>query len=359
MSLRSKLLKITFLTLTITSAILLYFHQECKREAEENERNRYNDVYNPEETDWTGELPFRKADSMELDLNIGAAYALMQSTPCCIVKFITWIGTMGNLLQGGTIGEEEHKLHTDMMNITIMDARKHKPGSFKETGFTLITLDKEPETKNWRYGSEDVHIFQKEMEKYLIEMYPQTKKFLWMSNLIRGGTKLGDQPAAPAPHLDYYQGDEERQKFHQIFPTLEFEGANKSEPNVLLGKFDTEDEKLGVILGVWKPVHPNPICDKPFAVMDAKSFKKEEERPTNTHINFLLFMFHNLGSGIVHNPEQKWYYYSHQKSTEVLVFHQYSKGTWWVNPHTAFPNKNCPKGTETRISAELRVALFF
>ena len=59
--------------------------------------------------------------------------------------------------------------------------------------------------------------------------------------------------------------------------------------------------------------------------MDAKSFKKEEERPTNTHINFLLFMFHNLGSGIVHNPAQKWYYYSHQKSTEVLVFHQYSK----------------------------------
>ena len=53
------------------SAILLYFHQECKREAEENERNRYNDVYNPEETDWTGELPFRKADAMELDLNIG------------------------------------------------------------------------------------------------------------------------------------------------------------------------------------------------------------------------------------------------------------------------------------------------
>merc|ERR1712098_117123 len=114
-------------------------------------------------------------------------YALMQSTPCCIVKFITWMGT---LLQGGT-KEEEHKLKTDMINITIMDARKHKPGSFKETGFTLITLDKEPETKNWRYGSEDVHIFQKEMEKYLIEMYPQTKRFLWMSNLIRGGTKFG------------------------------------------------------------------------------------------------------------------------------------------------------------------------
>ena len=45
---------------------------------------------------------------------------------------------------------------------------------------------------------------------------------------------------------------------------MEFEGANKSEPNVLLGKFDTEDEKLGVILGVWKPVHPNPVSTVGF-----------------------------------------------------------------------------------------------
>jgi len=351
----SSFLKITVLILTIISAILLYFHQECQKEAEENERNRYNDVYLPDQTDWTGELPFRKADSMEMELNIGASYALMQWTPCCIVKFITGIG---KLMQGG-FDKEAYELHTQMTNVTIMDARKHKPGSFEETGFTLITLDKEPETKNWRYGSEDVHIFQEEMEKYLIKMYPQTKKFLWMSNLVRGDTKFGDQPPAPAPHLDYFQGDEERVKFHQIYPTLKWEDAKKSEPNVLLGSFDTENEKLGAILGVWKPLYPNPICDKPFAVMDASSFRKEDQRASETHINFLFFMFHNLGAGIAHDPDQKWFYYSHQTPTEVLVFHQYSKGKWWANPHTAFPNKNCPADTEERKSAELRVALFF
>ena len=26
-------------------------------------------------------------------------------------------------------------------NVTISDARKHRPGSFKETGFSIITLD--------------------------------------------------------------------------------------------------------------------------------------------------------------------------------------------------------------------------
>ena len=59
--------------------------------------------------------------------------------------------------------------------------------------------------------------------------------------------------------------------------------------------------------------------------MDASSFKKEDQRASESHVNFLFFIFHNLGGGIAHNPAQKWYYYSHQKTTEVLVFHQYSK----------------------------------
>jgi len=93
--------------------------------------------------------------------------------------------------------------------------------------------------------------------------------------------------------------------------------------------------------------------------MDARSFKKEDQRQNELHMNFGSFIFHNLAGGIVHNPSQKWYYHSLQKTTEVLVFHQYSKGSWFANPHSAFKNKNCPAGTDSRVSAELRVALFF
>jgi len=356
MGLFSKLGKITLMTLTIVSGILLYFHKECQKEAEENERTRYNDVYKPEQTDWTGELLFRKADSMgPFEINLGPTFAMTQWTPCCILKFIKW---SEKLLYGEEFEDMVEAYH-NMVNITIMDARKHKPGSFEETGFTLITLDKEPETKNWRARSEDLHIFHAEMEKYFIKMYPQTKRFLWSTNLVRGDTKFMDQPPSVSPHLDFYQGDEEREKFHQVYPPPSFDPKNKTENHILLGEWDTENEKLGVILGVWKPLHPNPICDKPLAVMDASSFKKEDQRASESHVNFLFFIFHNLGGGIAHNPAQKWYYYSHQKTTEVLVFHQYSKGKWWSNPHSSFQNKNCPVGTETRISAELRVALFF
>ena len=76
--------------------------------------------------------------------------------------------------------------------MTIHDARRISPGAFSETGFTLVTLDevyssvkcvsvseqyfsKEPKTKNWRYNSEDIHLFHEMMNPYLRKLYPQTK----------------------------------------------------------------------------------------------------------------------------------------------------------------------------------------
>ena len=122
------------------------------------------------------------------------------------------------------------------------------------------------------------------------------------------------------------------------------------------------------------------ICDFPFAVMDARTFAPEDQIPNHLHINFLAFVFNNLNGAVSHNPEQRWYYYAMQRTSEVLVFHHYTKvrnnicirtcfnkilniycvqDKWLVNPHTGFKNTNCPRGTETRVSAELRVALFF
>ena len=47
---------------------------------------------------------------------------------------------------------------------------------------------------------------------------------------------------ALGPHLDYFQGDEEREEFHKKYTALK-----SSEPEALLGRLDTEEEKLGVL----------------------------------------------------------------------------------------------------------------
>ena len=101
------------------------------------------------------------------------------------------------------------------------------------------------------------------------------------------------------------------------------------------------------------------VCDFPLAVLDARTFLREHERPYHVHINFLAFVLHNLNSAIVHAPSQRWYYYPWQTTDEVLIFHQYSRGKHFANPHTSFRNPNCPEGNDKRVSVEARVALFF
>ena len=277
---------------------------------------------------------------------------LIQWIPRSLTKLIS-------LISGSLVERVAVALKGEEKTINILDARKHSPGSFSETGFTLIKLEEEPQTRNWRPGSKDIHLFQEQMETHLRKLYPQTKRIEWLSHLVRGGSKVGDQPRALMPHLDYHQDDEERRKFYQEFPPPSF--SDRLEPNVLTGSLDTEQEKLGVMLGLWVPLYPRQVMDYPLAVMDARTFQPENQILYNLHMNMIFTTFHNLNAAISHSPSQAWYYFSRQSTSEVLVFHQYSKGRWLSNPHTSFLNKNCPRGTEDqeRISAELRVALFF
>ena len=83
-----------------------------------------------------------------------------------------------------------------LKNVTFLDARKKSPGNFHETGFTLIELDEEPITKDWRtsgtyYPEADVKNFHKQMEPHLRKLYPEVKRILWSHNVVRGGERLG------------------------------------------------------------------------------------------------------------------------------------------------------------------------
>ena len=79
-------------------------------------------------------------------------------------------------------------------SLSIHDARVNNPGDFTSTGFTLLTLDKEPETSNWRYTSQDIHLFHQQMNPFLRELYPQTKRIEWFGNVVRGGDQVTDLP---------------------------------------------------------------------------------------------------------------------------------------------------------------------
>ena len=348
-------------------AMLAYFHVQCLKEKEIEDETRFDDKFDPHATDVISySLNFTNFGDVH-EANIGINYILTQSFPCAFIKllnFITGSQAWNKMDESGS-----PKLNTHQ--VSFIDARKNSPGNFHETGFTLIELDNEPLTKDWRCNPKtckeyDIDKFHLQMEPYIKNLYPDVKRIRWTFNVVRGGSKFMDQPkAVNIPHLDYHQNRTAREEFHQKYspfePYLSFLPFNDTtEPQLLMGEENTDTEKLKVLLGVWIPILPDStVCDNPLAVMDARTFDNAHQTLSLTHINFGFLKFHNLGGGIVFDPKQKWYYYPFMTNKEVLVFHQYSEDRFFANPHTSFSNRNCPKNTKSRISAEMRLALYF
>ena len=199
-------------------AVLAYFHLECQKEkVTQTEQGSKFDPFNPKQTDVVGvPLGFcTKGEGTILD--IGLEYILLQSAPCAVMKLFSFFTGASELNK-----PDDSK---PLVNITIHDARKSPTGDFQRSGFTLIELDREPETKDWRTnakGTEDADIlkFYKQMEPHIKRLYPEAKRIEWTHNVVRGGDKFGDQPRALGPHLDYFQDDEARLEFHKDRPVL-------------------------------------------------------------------------------------------------------------------------------------------
>jgi hypothetical protein len=288
-------------------------------------------------------LNFTSTNSAGKVMNIGADFILMQSMP-------KWVSNVATFLFGKSdYGSNEAESH----NVTFLDARQEKI-DFRKMGFMLVTLPKESETTNWR-SQEDCKMFHSEIEPAIRGLYPDAKRMVWTYNVVRNGNKFGDQPGAvDTLHLDYSQNKTDRIEFHKEYPP--FSGDPQS--NILMGELDGEEDEMRVMLGLWKPIS-GTVCDKPLAVMDASTFKEEQQRSMGIHINLMAFMIHNLNGAIVHDPMQRFYYYPFQTTKEVLVFHQFSRDGFFANPHASFKNPNCPTGLEPRVSVEMRVALYF
>ena len=104
--------------------------------------------------------------------------------------------------------------------------------------------------------------------------------------------------------------------------------TNFTEPNVLMGHFDDDDNKLGVLLGLWKPIHPEFVCDWPLAIMDARTFEPEHQLENRVHISFGIFIYHILqnkdGTTILFNPPVRFSYSTNTQRANglrILILH--------------------------------------
>ena len=295
-------------------------------------------------------LGFVKPEVETVEVDVGITYLLSQSFPKWLVRLLDMCSATGFKQNPNEEKYEEHP-------VDILDARE-RDLKFSETGFTVIKMDKPSQTTNWR-SKEDVKKFEKEIGPKILELHPGATRIEFTYSVVRGGKKLGDQPAAVnMAHLDYFQNDQARMDFHEEYPVNE----TVKEHLALLGKWDTPEEEVKTLVGIWKPINmANPVYDHPLAVMDASTFRAENERAQPVHFDIGLFKLHNLNGAFTHDPGQRWYYYPKQDETEVTVFTHYSKGKHFANPHTSFldPNRPADGSYDTRQSVEMRAAVFY
>lgn len=73
------------------------------------------------------------------------------------------------------------------------------------------------------------------------------------------------------------------------------------------------------IINVWRPL--KTVTRDPLAWVDLDSVSRDGRDVQNGKYGFAT---HWVGTGIaVHNPDHRWKYLSHQKSSELLVFKQF------------------------------------
>ena len=357
-------------------AVLFFFHLECTKEREEAEleKKSIKTVFRPDETDVNDyPMKFSSKGAMEgLEVHLSLLVTLM---PCPLKKFYLFAcgkdrtGTKKKEYafevrdENGNIIDYDYEDQRNLQPINIVDARKRDFGDFHESGFTLIKLDEDIDITDWRtpaHQNADAQIrkFHRVMEPHIRKLYPDAKRMVWTYNVVRGGDGALDQPrAVDGPHLDYHQNDTERTKFHDKHGLGLCQ--DPCEARLLLGQNNDDQGEFKVLLGVWKPIHPEKVCDFPLALVDARTFQPEDQGLNRLHFSLGFGSVHILGGIVHHNPKHQWAYFPFQSTDEVLVFHQYSKDRLFANAHSSFHNKNCPEGSEERVSVEMRLALFF
>ena len=195
-------------------AVLASLQLECYRERDELNQQEQSQVYQPGLTE-VADLPFAFCtEGRDTEQFVGLDSILKTITPCAVIKLMDYLGLKANI----------YIYADDVHDVTIHDARKTQTNGFHESGFTLIELEEDIQITDWRTNAAmdkraEIIQFYQQMEPHLRKLYPQTKRIRWVSNLVRGGDKLGDHTTiVGVPHLDFHPNDSERVLFHGNYP---------------------------------------------------------------------------------------------------------------------------------------------
>ena len=111
------------------------------------------------------------------------------------------------------------------------------------------------------------------------------------------------------------------------------------------------------IVNVWRPL-VDPVEDYPLALCDSRSLDPldliDSERRAPNHTGEIQLA--------VHNPQQRWFYYSGMRPPEVLLFKTFDSNNTGMHPcsiHSAIRLPQVPVDAKPRESVETRAFVFY
>jgi hypothetical protein len=114
-----------------------------------------------------------------------------------------------------------------------------------------------------------------------------------------------------------------------------------------------------IIIQAWRATSPPPQ-DRPLALMDASTL-----RPEDTFITGAPLAADDLSGdgfqtrGVVHNPDQRWYYFSDMLPGDLMLFKGYDSENLATPPHASFLNETAAGRSHPRESVEGRFFCYF
>jgi hypothetical protein len=225
----------------------------------------------------------------------------------------------------------------DPRDVPIEDARgRESEFTLDRNGFALV---KAPTAVEDFYDHEEIkRVYYPEVEQLLRVELGAARVFVFDHN-VRNGGRPDLAPPSRQVHNDHTVNSAPRRVRDHL-------GAEAEE--LLKHRFG--------IVNVWRPIR-GPVQDSPLALCDARTF-------TNDDLIFSDLVYaHVRGetSRVEYKPSHKWYYFSEQKTDEVLLIRIHdsaSDGRARLSFHTSFENPLAP-GAPPRESIEARALVFF
>jgi hypothetical protein len=246
----------------------------------------------------------------------------------------------------------ENNLKLSTHSIRVHDARPVQSRlSLDREGFRLV--ENPTAMLDFRDADEVQRVYRPETERLIAQLTGAPKVLAtgvvlrWSERSANSGALLNSRPARFV-HVDYSR------KSFDDFALMHLKNAGVEDPERWLrGRY--------AAFNVWR-VLSAPPQDVPLGVCAAPSTRLTDvvtgmaviDPPNAPEMRFesSLYRF---------NPEHRWFYFSHMRTEEALVFKAFDSERERVQgcPHSAFNDPTCPDGVPPRASVEIRAYAYF